>query len=924
MKKFQLSKTLHHIKSFNFGCLTNTAITSGLIVFLFIIGSALVSGGMMYSPGALNAVSGNAIGGVSSHAAIAGDCKACHTAPWEKATMDDRCSSCHKDVVAQLTDPASKHGRMMQVNQNAKCRDCHPEHQGESGLLTVLKQWTFPHDLTGYSLKGHQLKAGNDPFSCADCHGADVTKFASVTCAKCHVQKDMAFMVDHMVTFGDTCLGCHDGVDKFGKNFNHKKFAFTLTGKHTAVTCLQCHPNARTTADLQAAKQECVSCHQGVDPHKGKLGADCASCHSTDGWKPSSFNHVRSAFKLNGAHIKVECSKCHLNSEFKGTPQDCVACHKKDDNHKGQLGMDCALCHATSAWKDVTFDHNTAAFKLTGLHNKVSCAACHVNGVFKGTPTDCYACHAAKDTHNGQFGRTCSTCHNTSGWQNVSFDHAGTAFPLKGLHLDVACKSCHVNGVYKNTPKNCYACHASKDAHNGQYGQDCGSCHNPGGWKNVSFDHSQSAFSLTGTHTTVACALCHVNGVFKGTPKDCYSCHAAKDNHNGQFGTNCGSCHKPTKWLDVFYDHSGTAFPLVDSHTTVACSACHVNGIYKGTPTDCYSCHAAKDNHKGQFGTNCGSCHKPTKWLDVFYDHSGTAFPLVGSHTTVTCSACHVNGIYKGTPTNCYACHAAKDNHNGKFGTSCELCHKPTKWQDVVFDHSVTAFPLVDTHTTVACLSCHLNGVFQGTPKDCYACHAAKDHHNGQFGTSCGVCHKPTKWSDVSFDHSSTAFPLVGKHAPVACASCHVNGVYKGTPTDCYACHAAKDNHNGQLGTNCARCHTPMGWNIVVFDHNTTIFPLTGKHLQLVCANCHPSGQYVIPTACVSCHAEPTFHAGAFGTLCEQCHTTSGWLPAVFVGPHPKHNGQTMLNHHKATCRTCHPDTVTVWTCLACHKTNNP
>ncbi len=859
MRAFHFMKTFRHIRSLRFGCLTNTAITSGLIAVFLITGSALASGGNMYSPGALNAVSGDVLGGVSSHAEIAGDCKSCHTAPWEAATMDDRCSTCHTDVAAELTDPASVHGGMMQVDQNAKCRDCHPEHHGASALLTVLMEgWAFPHEVVGYSLKGHQFKAENDPFLCADCHGEDVTKFDLTTCTKCHAQKDMAFTVDHIVTFGESCLDCHDGVDKFGNDFNHNNFTFTLAGKHSAVTCLQCHVNSHTEADLQATKQDCFSCHQSDDPHKGKLGPDCASCHSSDGWKPSSFDHVRSDFKLDGAHTTVECSKCHLNSDFKGTPKDCFSCHKKDDQHVGQLGTDCAACHVTSDWKNVTFDHNTADFKLTGLHNKVNCTACHVNGVFKGTPKDCYSCHAAVDAHDGQFGGNCSACHNTSGWQNVTFDHKGTGFPLTGLHLNAACKACHVDGVFKNTPKNCYACHAAKDAHDGQFGQDCASCHTPSGWKNVSFDHSKAAFALTGAHTSVACSSCHVNGIFKGTPTDCYSCHAAKDNHNGQFGTNCGSCHKPTKWKDVFYDHSATAFPLAGTHTTVACSSCHVNGSFKGTPTDCYSCHAAKDNHNGQFGTNCG------------------------------------------------------------------LCHTPTKWKDVVFDHSVTAFPLVSTHTTVACLSCHVNGVFKGTPTNCYSCHVAKDNHNGQFGTNCGACHRPTKWKDVFYDHSATAFPLVGKHTTVACSSCHVNGVYQGTPTDCYSCHATKDNHNGQLGTDCARCHEPAGWGNIMFDHNVTAFPLTGQHVQLACTKCHPSGQYVIPTACVSCHAEPTFHAGAFGTTCETCHAASGWSPAAFIGTHPDYNGETMLDHHGATCRTCHPDTVSVFTCLDCHDSNNP
>jgi mono/diheme cytochrome c family protein len=31
----------------------------------------------------------------------------------------------------------------------------------------------------------------------------------------------------------------------------------------------------------------------------------------------------------------------------------------------------------------------------------------------------------------------------------------------------------------------------------------------------------------------------------------------------------------------------------------------------------------------------------------------------------------------------------------------------------------------------------------------------------------------------------------------------------------CIACHADKDKHNGQNGTDCSICHTPKGWGDV-------------------------------------------------------------------------------------------------------------
>lgn len=627
-----------------------------MIVAFMIAGSALANGGSMYSPGSLNAQPGGMLGGVSSHAEIAGNCEACHAAPWEVDTMDDRCSACHVNIAEELKDPTSIHRKMHDIDPNAECRTCHPEHNGPTALLTVLEGWRFPHDATHYSLKGHQLTTNNEPFLCADCHGDDVTSFDQLTCLECHTRMDMTFMVDHQITFGKNCLECHDGVDRFGDDFDHNKFTFKLMGKHAVVKCSQCHMTATTVAALQATSQKCSSCHNADDPHKGSLGTDCASCHSPEGWKPSSFDHNRSVFKLDGAHVNVACENCHMDIAFKGTPQDCASCHKQIDPHKEQLGTACEKCHNTSDWKTVNFDHSLSVFPLVGKHKNVECKQCHKNSLFKGTPQDCASCHM--------------------------------------------------------------------DVHMGQLGKDCARCHTPNDWKLTHFDHDTAAFKLTGSHKTVDCKLCHINGVFKNTSKDCFSCHAAQDVHKGQFGRDCGACHKPTKWLDV------------------------------------------------------------------------------------------------------------------------------------------------------------------------------------------------------TFDHNTTAFPLIGEHTNLACNSCHRNGVFKGTPKECYSCHAKDDYHNGQLGEVCSTCHVPTGWNNVVFDHNTSAFPLTGKHSELACSQCHQSGQYKIPVDCVSCHSEPAFHTGAFGTNCMQCHTTTGWSPATFIGEHPIELGQNLLDHHGATCKTCHTTTVNEFTCLACHKTN--
>ncbi len=569
--------------------LASAGFAAAIIAALMIAASALASGGSMYSPGALNAQPGNLLGGVSSHADIAGNCKACHAAPWEADTMDDRCSTCHVNVAAQMLVPASVHGRMMQIDPQAKCRTCHPEHKGPNALLTVLEGWRFPHDVARFKLNSHQRTAEKEPFLCADCHGEDVTQFDELTCRKCHILKDMAFMVEHQVMFGENCLECHDGVERFGHDFDHNQFAFQLTGKHADVKCSQCHVMARTLSALQLAKQDCLSCHANDDPHHGSLGPDCAACHTPDGWSPSTFDHNRSIFKLNGAHVQVACEKCHMNAMFKGTPLDCFSCHQQNDAHMGQLGRTCEKCHATAAWLPAQFDHNTTGFVLTGSHVNVACKSCHINGIYKNTPRDCFSCHAARDVHNGQYGKNCGVCHQTTQWLRGKFDHNFTAFPLVGKHVSVSCMTCHRNDIFKGTPKNCFSCHAKDDHHNGQFGRNCAICHAPNDWKNIIFDHNTSAFPLTGKHAQLNCTQCHTSAQFK-IPTECSSCHTEPAFHVGAFGTNCAQCHTTSSWPGATFlrPHPVALGQNFLDHHGATCKTCHTITVHDFT---CLACH---------------------------------------------------------------------------------------------------------------------------------------------------------------------------------------------------------------------------------------------------------------------------------------------------------------------------------------------
>jgi hypothetical protein len=300
----------------------------------------------------------------------------------------------------------------------------------------------------------------------------------------------------------------------------------------------------------------CVSCHlkdfnATASPNHVTSGfpQTCDLCHTTATWQPATFDHSKTLFPLTGFHLTVLCSSCHLSTDYKATPTDCVSCHLKDFNATTNpnhvlagIPTTCATCHTTTAWSPATFDHNKTIFPLTGAHVTVLCNACHVGGDFANTPTDCVSCHlkdfnATTNPNHALLGfpTTCASCHTTAAWQPSSFDHSKTAFPLTGFHVTVACNLCHVGGNFATVATDCYSCHkpdyaGTTDPNHAAAGfpTDCTLCHSTVSWAGATFDHSKTAFPLTGAHVSVTCSTCHVNNVYAGLATTCVSCQDRK------------------------------------------------------------------------------------------------------------------------------------------------------------------------------------------------------------------------------------------------------------------------------------------------------------------------------------------------------------------------------------------------------------
>lgn len=64
------------------------------------------------------------------------------------------------------------------------------------------------------------------------------------------------------------------------------------------------------------------------------------------------------------------------------------------------------------------------------------------------------------------------------------------------------------------------------------------------------------------------------------------------------------------------------------------------------------------------------------------------------------------------------------------------------------------------------------------------------------------------------------------------------------------------------------------------FDHGKTNFPLTGKHKQVRCENCHTRTLIDTPRDCLSCHKRDDVHRGRRPD-CARCHTTNRWSEII-------------------------------------------
>ena len=137
------------------------------------------------------------------------------------------------------------------------------------------------------------------------------------------------------------------------------------------------------------------------------------------------------------------------------------------------------------------------------------CKTCHVNGYTRFDQTVCTTCHEQikadfMQSHLLAYGDNCLACHDGIDSYGHDFDHANAVFQLTGKHTswiaERAIPGLELIADLKATPQDCAGCHTKDDAHKGQFGNGCGTCHTTQGWLPATFDHALTKFPLTGAH----------------------------------------------------------------------------------------------------------------------------------------------------------------------------------------------------------------------------------------------------------------------------------------------------------------------------------------------------------------------------------------------------------------------------------------
>ncbi len=382
------------------------------------------------------------------------------------------------------------------------------------------------------------------------------------------------------------------------------------------------------------------------------------------------------------------------------------------------------------------------------------------------TPEFCgYVCHNMKPYYDSyenssHKGIRCAECHNEPGLLGF----------LKGTVLGAAKESyLYISGNYGKEPivcdltgKSCLReeCHKierlnekefiyegitfSHSAHNkelpGNLKLKCTSCH-----------ASDSRVHMKLTLSTWY--GCHTDGMVKGKPENCLTCHKAEDiekikefDHKGilKDKTSCSNCHKSSNGKKEVKQERCNLCHHLKPERKEEYTDTELHKVHTIDHTvDCVMCHGIiVHDFKITFSENCLDCHKTIKTLKTTR-YRNRSFPHLRHKKVVKCDYCHSK---------------KKETHGQLLigSSSCRKCHHTQKKIECSKCHSIPN--RIQNGLSIAGISGV--GGYKTNTIDCKACHKKLTEKSSlnRIKERCAKCHEDeyknfvTEWQSQTLE----------------------------------------------------------------------------------------------------------------------------------------------------------------------------
>lgn len=202
---------------------------------------------------------------------------------------------------------------------------------------------------------------------CQSCHTLDRSA-KGLSCVPCHATNE-ALLQRQPTAFHaniSTCSPCHiehQGVGQRPVNMDHAALARiglrelkdSKPGSNERIASSEIRRWVRDhvasggkMGTLRMTREEaalnCMTCHGTKDKHRGVMGTDCASCHTTTQWTIAEFQHP--------SPRSVNCSQCHQPPKSHLMEHFKMVSAKIAKKPKARVN-ECYSCHETTAWNDI-------------------------------------------------------------------------------------------------------------------------------------------------------------------------------------------------------------------------------------------------------------------------------------------------------------------------------------------------------------------------------------------------------------------------------------------------------------------------------------------------------------------------------------------------------------------------------------------